>query len=469
MFASLPTGFLRLRQTVENMGQFKAVAPPKVEELGLRMRKIYAQARGQGYQTLSRGAIRRLPYALWVEGHEPLQVTDPALVSTYWEQHLPQALSQARAARRWLAPLFFTYCHAFNRNRADFQLFAQKLRASLGQAQGPFAAWIKGLHQDHRWLVPDEVGGFLGQKLATAHEPLPQLLQQMSLWSGFLEAPLAAEAFAGALRLPNEQLSREPVIERIKGWARMEFSARGKGSIFRYPEHRVLLADGLVRPWLKMAPPDPIRNGLLSFYMKHYGDPRLLSATHQGHHWQGVAPETVTAVRRWLVGDTMRGFMRVLKLTNDQIWPYREKFWMAYYENGAIEEAWFALGSQAGWLAKREFGQQGWSQYGLLTTGAANDQSVLFMRIGHIVFMEWSHNGSLRALRQDDPQLPAMYQSEYSGNEVRQVYSMDFHGGVNTNPQLTHSNSEGGTWQRKARDFIAHHTGVKLNDKAILG
>lgn len=469
MFASLPTGFLRLKQAVEDMGKFTPVAPPKVEDLGVRMRKIYAQARASGYEGLSRGAIRRLPYALWVDGHEPLHSTDPALVGAYWEQHLPQALAQPRVAKRWLTPLLFTYCHAFVRNRPDFEVFAQRVRTCLSHAQGPFAEWFKGLQRECRWLVPDEVGAFLGQKFASSYDPLPQVLQQMSLWPGFLATPLAAEAFAGALRLPNEQLSREPVIERIKSWSRTELPGRGNGTIFRYPEHRVLLADGLVRPWLNMAPPDHIRNGLLSFFLKHYGDPRLLSAAHQGHHWQGVSPQTITAIKRWLVGDTMRGFMRVLKLTNDHIWPYREKFWMAYYEHGAIEEAWFALGAQAGWLAQREFGKQGWSQYGLLTSGATNDQSVLFMRIGHIVFMEWSHNGSLRALQQDDPQLPPMYQREYSGADVRQVYSMDFHGGVNTNPQLTHSNSEGGTWQRKARDFIAHHTGVKLNDKAILG
>lgn len=142
---------------------------------------------------------------------------------------------------------------------------------------------------------------------------------------------------------------------------------------------------------------------------------------------------------------------------------------MAYYERGVIDEAWLALGSQAAWRANKEFGRTEWKQYGLLTAGAASDQSVLFMRIGHVVFMEWSHNGSLRALPHDDPQLPQMYQQEYSGSELRLVRSMDFHGGVNQQPQLAHFNSEGGTWQRKARDFIAKHTGVKLNDQAIIG
>jgi hypothetical protein len=45
---------------------------------------------------------------------------------------------------------------------------------------------------------------------------------------------------------------------------------------------------------------------------------------------------------------------------------------------------------------------------------------------------------------------------------------MDFHGGVNVNPELRHMNSTGGTWQRKARDFIRQQTGVFVSDREIL-
>jgi len=62
-----------------------------------------------------------------------------------------------------------------------------------------------------------------------------------------------------------------------------------------------------------------------------------------------------------------------------------------------------------------------------------------------------------------------MYMSEYRGEELREVASYDFHFGQNQRPELRHMNSEGGTWQRKARDFIAQHTGVRLSDKAIIG
>lgn len=469
MFAPLPQGFPKLQQVVESLGRFSLAAPPEMEQIGLRMRRLYARERERGYEGLSRGSLRRLPYALWLSGQPHLNQVEPELVQAYWDKHLPAAVQQPRTAKRWLVPLFYVYCHEFRKQDADFSDFAQRVRAALLLAQGPVANWLSELQARQRWFVPDEVGLYLGRKLVQSSSSLRDSLGEMDLWAGFLDEPIASEAFTGALRAPNDVLASEPVIERVKQWARAEVTGARGQAMLRYPDARVALAEGLVRPWLRANPSDPVRNGLTSFLIKHYGDPRLLSATHAGHHWQGVSQPTVNTVKRWLVGDTLRGFMRLLQLTADEIWRYRERFWMAYYDQGVVEEAWLALGSQAAWLAKREFGKTDWAQYGTLTSGVATDQSVLFLRIGQIVFMEWSHNGSLRACTQDDPQLPAMYQAEYRGDELREVISIDFHRGLNERPQLTHSNSERGTWQRKARDFIAEYTGVKLSDQAILG
>ena len=469
MFAPLPTGFVKLSEAVEALSKFALAAPPALEDLGLRMRKQYAKVRETGYQGLSRGAIRRLPYAMWIEGEPPLYEVEPDLVRAYWGRHLPEALAQPRAAKRWLSPLFYVYCHWFRRGQADFQAFAKRLQMVVAIAQGPASHWMRDLQESYRWFDPDEVGLQLGRKLVTDLVPIQESLNRMNLWAGFLEERLASEAFAGALRLPNQELVLEPVIQRLMTWSRSELRSGQDHAGFRYPEHQAALADALVRPWLQSPPPEKIKNSLLAFLMKHYGDPRQLTSVHTGHRWHGVSPATISAVKRWLVGDTLRGFMKILQLTADDIWRYRQRFWMAYYDHGVVDEAWLVLGNQAAWRAQREFGKSEWAQYGLLTSGASSDQSVLIVRIGQLVFMEWSHNGSLRACTQYDPQMPGMYLREYSGHQLRQVISMDFHNGMNQQPQLAHMNSEGGTWQRKARDFIAKHTGVRLNDQAIIG
>ena len=460
---------MRLHAAVEALGGFSLAEPPLLDPIGLRMRKVYAAARSDGYRQLSRGALRRLPYALWVEGQQPLANTDPELIHAYWINHLPVAMRDARAAKRWLVPLFYVYCHQFRKKATDFRDFALRIRQALPLANGPAAERFSTLHANHRWFFPDEVGLHLGKTIMQGPDNVRDVLSALHLWPGFVVEPICSEAFAGALKAPNDVLSQELVINRVKSWANADTDGTRTTPRLRYGEHRIELADALVRPWLTQRPADGVRQGLTSFLLKHYGDPRMLTAVHAGHHWQGVSPASIATVRRWLVGDTLQGFMRLLQLTADEIWRHRERFWMAYYERGVVEEAWLALGSQAAWYAKREFSSADWAQFGLLVSGATSNQSVLFLRIGQMVFMEWSHNGSLRACAHTDVDVPAMYLTEYRGEELRDVVSYDFHDGQNQRPELRHMNSEGGTWQRKARDFIARHTGVRLGDKAILG
>lgn len=70
---------------------------------------------------------------------------------------------------------------------------------------------------------------------------------------------------------------------------------------------------------------------------------------------------------------------------------------MAYYDAGHIEEAWLALGWDARTVAKKLQVDERGMGFGRLEGGAAPNQSVLLLKIGHLVFTEWSHNGSLRA------------------------------------------------------------------------
>ena len=120
------------------------------------------------------------------------------------------------------------------------------------------------------------------------------------------------------------------------------------------------------------------------------------------------------------------------------------------------------------WQAKRLLVDEKGMGYGMLEGGATNNQSVMFLKIGDLVFTEWSHNGSLRAYKDGSPQAPSLYQRTYHGADLRAATSLDFHDAANMNPELRHMNSEDGTWQRKARDFIRRRTNVYINDAEIL-
>jgi hypothetical protein len=466
MFALLPSGFHTLQQVVETLGQVPLVAPANIEDIGTSLRRIYAQARTQGYTNLGRRALRRLPYAMWLDGHASLPELEPDLVQAYWTRHLPDALRSPQTANRWLKPLFYTYVHRFD--HTGLRAFGHRILMALETAPGPFADLLRKFQADFRFFIPEEVGPRLGASLAGSRKPMAKTLEDLRLWSGFLEERIAEEGFKGALRLPATIRQDEATVRRLLEWSRNGVPGRPLQSSQRYPQQRILLADALIQPWYQKLPPESLRGRLLTHFVKHYGDPRRLDAVHQGHHWQGVAEPTVQTVKRWMVGDTLRGFMRLLQLTADDIWRYRERFWMAYYDKGLIEEAWLALGSDAAREAKRNLRSGEWAQYGTLGSGASANQSMLLLRIGHVVFMEWSHNGSLRACLTADASAPALYQPEYNVNDLRRVQSLDFHNGMNERSQLAHMGSERGNWQRKARDFIAHHTGATLNDRDIL-
>jgi len=105
-----------------------------------------------------------------------------------------------------------------------------------------------------------------------------------------------------------------------------------------------------------------------------------------------------------------------------------------------------------------------------LTNDSGGRRSVLLLKIGDLTFVEWSHNGALRAYKSDDPAAPQLYRNEYDREELTDDRSLWMHDAdaENKKAHLFHHGSDGGTWQRKARDFIRMQTGVHLPDLEIL-
>jgi hypothetical protein len=124
-----------------------------------------------------------------------------------------------------------------------------------------------------------------------------------------------------------------------------------------------------------------------------------------------------------------------LQETADSIWQYRQKFWTAYFKAGHIDEAWVALGPDAAAVLKRLDDTKQLKYANLL--GSESSQSILLIRIGQIIFCEWSHNGRLRAQRMDSPVSPAMYKTYYDSESLR-FQSLDFNNGLTQDPGLVH-------------------------------
>lgn len=466
MFAPLPVAMEKLEFALQSLNAVAIQTPPPIMDLGRRLRAIYERQRPQGYQLLSKSDWRQLPYALWLKGAPALTDTDPSLVNRYWTEALPAACSHnPRRTRRWLTPLFFTYCETFAPADPGFQAFAQNFRQVLEAAIGPMAEKLRAMHAGMAFFDPEHAAQGLASLLFVKDSAsIDTLMAEELLWPGFPDTPLGMAVLRAGLQLSPEQLRQPTTVFRLLSWIK-----RLPATVVK-TEMRVLLANALLLTWWPLRKVDEsVKNTLVEFFVREYGDPRLASPRH--YQWEGVEPQALTVLTHWLTGNTLQGFVKILERTADETWRYRQKFWMAYYDQGHVEEAWLALGrdAQVAALGVSHLVQQSpGMRYGRLEGGAAANQSVLLLRIGDMVFTEWSHNGSLRAYKEGEWATPRFYQPRYDGNDLRELQSLDFHEGQHMRPELPHKYPEKGWWQRKARDMIHRHTGVYLPDREIM-
>lgn len=461
IFTPLPQSLPKLEALTRQMDAVAVPRPPVIETIGQRMRKAYAHAKSDGYRSLGLSDFRKLPYAYWLPPEPPLHEIHQTLVQRYWSEVLPAALgSGSRRAKRWFMPLFFTYCECFNPRDGGFMVFAEHLSQNIACADGEVAKRLCDLQREVAFFQPQNVAHQLAAALFNDAANLDQALEARLLWPKFVDTPLGEVVFTEILRFESEKFRDWTTIERVFDWISRLDAPISKTS------HRVPFANALLLPWASHHAPDNVKAKFVEFFVKTYGDPRIPG--HKYYAWHDVSPQAMKVIHNWLVGDTLRGFIEVLEKTADEIWKFRQKFWLAYYDAGYIQEAWLAFGGHALLIAQRLLPNAQGMGYGRLDSGAAQDQSVLLLKIGNIVFTEWSHNGSLRAYREDDSNVPLLYKASYHGSDLRGAASMDFHEGANMNPELRHMHSSTGSWQRKARDFIRRHTGIHLHDWNII-
>jgi hypothetical protein len=231
--------------------------------------------------------------------------------------------------------------------------------------------------------------------------------------------------------------------------------------------HDAMLAWALLAPWHSAKPDKAHVQAVSRLLSDRIGDPRLAQArwvtleaelTARGRALSGSIAATL---RHWLTEATVRAFFAIVRQTTDRAdqWDAREAFWLAYLDQGAIREAWFAFGrraeARAGVLAREED-----VRYGRVSGGADPSHSALLMTIGDMRVAEWSHNGSCRfwpdlhtgttSLSSRRMAAPRLYEPEYDGNRLR---TMD---GPRAFERLSHVSG----WQRNFAAVIHRHTGL---------
>jgi len=460
-FAPLPQDFDQLAHAARTKRGGGMGKDPDLRTVGERTYSAFERVQFAPTSTAPRQRDwRHIPYALWLDGQRGLHA-HPLLTERYFEVAVPEALNTRRPLK-WGRGLLHTYLQGFNPDNPLFLKLAHSARAfffdprvlaSLSETEA------NGLERLITHLdVLDPLNGpvhvandILG---LPADKTLVQWQERHALTQGFWLNNFCKQAFLEALLAPEEVRSTLGYVKRMCEWAMHDMGQPTQR--LRYPLCRDEFAYSLLSPWFERNPPQDLKNALLSELLRTLGDPR-----HNHAGWLGVRREAMETASRWLTSRTMDAFFEILRHTEDDIGPYRRRFWEAYFHAGHILEAWIALGEQAV-TELQKIDQTGELSYAKILGKIAPNQCVLMLRMGHLVFCDWSHQGRLRAISSTAKQAPKLYQSQYELFQLRFPTPLDFNGGLLDDPGLLHLQSELGGWQDTARQFIAQHLGIHL-------
>lgn len=233
--------------------------------------------------------------------------------------------------------------------------------------------------------------------------------------SGFGQATFAETCNAAAALRANEAVSAQRNILRM-------FDTDAQAGQLE------LVVRALLEPWIGGKPEPEHRKAISEFLLDQVGDPRL-----QRTRWDRIvrslaetigeerAIEVTQVFKRWLTEVAMREFFRAIAKTTDRPdqWAQREKFWMAYLDEGLVSDAWPALGIRARNRIEDLIRQSGERpEYGIIRGGPASSSSII-MQIGDLRISEWSDNGSCRFWSDTDPGAPKLYAKIYDGGKLR--------------------------------------------------
>jgi len=226
------------------------------------------------------------------------------------------------------------------------------------------------------------------------------------------------------------------------------------GGSLRFAGSRTAVAKALCKPWLPETARSPgadVQREVKDFLVAHLGNPQL-----RPDSWSG-AKEEAALIKRWMARASLSVFFELIaEHAYDQQWKYREAFWSAYLARGAIDDAWLALGSNihASARANQELGDA----FGRMA-GGGGSQTVLLLRIGPLIFAEWSHNGSLRAWPYE--QGPKLGQRTYTKSQILRP-CLPFQQHRRDKDGLPHIHPETDWWQLRAAQLIRAHASVTI-------
>ena len=415
--------------------------------------RFQAAAQVDNFREISPKDWRRLVYVLW-DGDPPL-VENQKIFDRLRDQ--TRSGNSAAPLRR----LIFSYFSRFDLDGPSITAIGFLISDELNRRQSHRLAQWQRRNTDYKIFSPNAAIKTIPAKLLAASDIAAferdlgldgQLAQQgfvVHLWAvtlAYLERMLKSGEAAGFS------------IDRI-------LKALAVGKKLRFQTLRIAIANCLLSPWASRPLVDgDLQKRLKNFFLDHLGDPYTRRTS-----WHGVNSDAVGVMRRWLAEENLRLFFELISKASDESdyatghWKYRRQFWTAYWERGALDEAWMVLGSKVEKLAKETLTPG--IGYGTLKGG--NDlHAVLLMRVGTLVFAEWSYNGKCRAWASDDKLCPLIGSPNYHTSHFKRPsmvidarYASD---------GISHINSQAGYWQTILAKFIRDRTNIKVTNREFM-
>lgn len=400
--------------------------------------------------------LKHAPWVLW--RGEPPAIGFSGL--------LDMVVGQAARSSRTLRYLIEAWLRDFSLDARDITHAGEAIRRLLADSKDPrFEVW-RAADRNVQLFDPYHGPAALAGMVFSGKQPVAEVLEA----AGFADA---ARAISGYLRaVQSELLARLPTGLTAPGAGEILTRAcvfLSQGDNLRFDDKRADVAHALCQPWLSpqgRAADPGVQQPIQDFLMTRIGNPQLRPG-----QWIGAEKEAAL-VRQWLARASLRVFFDLIsdhaQASSDQghksQWKFREAFWSACLRKRLIDDAWLALGAKvhASARAKQDLG----SAFGRLQgPGASGDQSVLLLRIGPLVFAEWSHNGPLRAWKAE--QAPKLAAKSYTGAELKRpcLPFPDYRNGRTGNQDtsgLWHTGAANYVWQRRAALLLARHANVIL-------
>ena len=427
--------------------------PVDIEYLRRLFTRLEIAARHGDFTSITAKDWRHSIHVLW-DG-EPALVERPAIFDRL--SSLITSASSAAPLRR----LIFSYMSRFDLRRPSISAVGSLISSELKRrSSAKFSAWQR---RDSEYNIFSP---------RTAIKAIPIQLVAASDILGFerelgIEGQLSQQGFivhiwAAALMYLEARLkageSPVPQLERV-------LDSLEVGKKLRFESLRTTTASALLSPWASRPPVTAqLQKRLKDFFLNHLGDPYTRRS-----NWHGVSADAVSVMRKWLAQENLRLFFELITQASDADdyatghWKYRRHFWRAYWERGALDEAWMVLGSSIEKLAKEKLTQG--IGYGRLKDGNKL-HAVLLMRVGTLVFAEWSYNGKCRAWATDDKLCPQIGSLDYHTSDFQRLSMMI--DSRYASDGISHINSEAGYWQGLLARFIRDRTRIQVTSREYM-